>query len=773
MDPITLNLRVGRIPAAAAPVGGELSAEELDANFSNLRVAAQQLDAEKLNVDAAPAITATATPANGDEFILLRGGVPYRAPVDPLLVIGEGGSGGGDSLPVDVVAIAPGQEVAVVVNGVWRRAPIDELINAAYPAPLGLWDHWTDWRAASGNANAPGLFAGAAISSGTNTTALPTGGMAGYNDHGVFLRSSTTADGGYRYQTTSLVGMYFGGVARKFRCQFLWRTSFTGRTVRTGFLDNNTVADAVDGAYFEISGSTCSAKTANNSTRTTHATTITLSLDVAYTFDIEVNAAASEARFRVWGGTDYDTALMDVTITTNIPTTSARAFGAGIVATESSTTASDIGILYGLGMGTPAAFARVCGVYSPPVVLPSAFTAGQWAVAAAEGGIDLNITALPSAGSAAITAIRYRLDGGAPVTLAGTGTGPRSITGLTGGQAYRVQLQLVTSAGGGQWSDTRTVTPTSASGSTAPAAFTAGQWTAAATASPGEVEFNLAALPSDGGSAITALEYRVAAGAAIAFVGTGTGARVVTAGLTAGVAADLQVRAVNAIGAGAWSDTKTVTPLAGGGGGAAAYLGETYTAAAGGTAEVTLPAGVTASDTVTAIAFSALGGAPATMAAPAGWTERTGVVNPSEGRGARVFTAPGNVSTLTFSASQLAGVLVFATSAPIRNHDLIGVDYSGPGATGANRETPAVTAVADDLGVSVYLQYDDGTAGAMVDPGAPQAGWTREFFKNDLAPWISVLSRASLTAGSTGTVVHDSNGAFSGRFVFTGTFGAP
>lgn len=453
MDPITLNLRVGRTPAASEPTGGELSAEEIDANFSNLKTAAEQLDSEKLDVAALSTVGSAVTPTAGDKIVLQRGSAFYEALVDTLL-------GGGSSL-----------------------------------TPLGLWDYWTDWRAASGNANAPGAFAGAAVSSGTNTTALPTGGMAGYNDHGVFLRSSTTADGGYRYQTTSLVGMYFGGVARKFRGQFLWRTSFTGRTVRLGFHDSNTVADAVDGAYFEIVGSTCSAKTASNSTRTTDATTITLSLDVAYTFDIEVNAAATEARFRVWGGNNYDTALMDVTITTNIPSTNARTFGAGIVATESSTTASDIGILYSLGIGTPAGFARMYGVYVPL---------------------------------------------------------------------------------------------------TAPAAFTAGQWTAAATSTPGEISFDLTALPSDGGSAITSLEYRVNTGAAIAFTGTGTGVRVVTAGLTAGVAVDLQVRAVNAIGAGAWSDIKNRTPAASGGGGGSALaitdvtIGEIFGGAGG--ANLTIPA---------------------------------------------------------------------------------------------------------------------------------------------------------------------------------------
>jgi hypothetical protein len=52
---------------------------------------------------------------------------------------------------------------------------------------------------------------------------------------------------------------------------------------------------------------------------------------------------------------------MDVTITTNIPATSARAFGAGLVATEATTTASDIGVLYSLGFGTIPGFQRATG----------------------------------------------------------------------------------------------------------------------------------------------------------------------------------------------------------------------------------------------------------------------------------------------------------------------------------------------------------------------------------------------------------------------------
>lgn len=224
---------------------------------------------------------------------------------------------------------------------------------------LGVLDFWAEDVYLSTNA-AMGMFLGAAVSSGTNTTAIPSSAVDGLIPAGVFLRSSTTANGGYRYQCSSLVGDRFGGGTRKYQGVFRWLTSFTGRTVRCGFLDTNTSADAVDGAYFEVAADVVSAKTANNSTRTTNATTVTLTLGTVYTFDVEVDDLGTSARFRVYTGIN-PTPILDVTNTTNIPTTAARAFGAGIVATESSTTASDIGILYRQGIGTVAGFVKLRG----------------------------------------------------------------------------------------------------------------------------------------------------------------------------------------------------------------------------------------------------------------------------------------------------------------------------------------------------------------------------------------------------------------------------
>lgn len=229
------------------------------------------------------------------------------------------------------------------------------------PEPvLGLMDWWAETVFGNSNAAASDFFAGAAISSGTNNTAIPTGAMTGKMPFGVFLRSSTTANGGYRYQTSQAVGMYFGTQAQKFRAVITPRTSMANTMYRIGWHDSVTSADATDGVYFEVNAGTITAKTANNSTRTANATTAAMVADRRYILEIDVNAAGNSARFRVWED-DNETPILDVTNTANIPTTSARSCGAGLVATESTTTANDLCILWYMGCGTPAAYQRRTG----------------------------------------------------------------------------------------------------------------------------------------------------------------------------------------------------------------------------------------------------------------------------------------------------------------------------------------------------------------------------------------------------------------------------
>ena len=99
-------------------------------------------------------------------------------------------------------------------------------------------------------------------------------------------------------------------------------------------------------------------------------------------------------------------------------------------------------------------------------------------------------------------------------------------------------------------------------GPTAPSAFTAGMWSISNLNTGGDARITITSLPSNGGSAITALQYQKDAGAWTNLGGTGTGNYDLLDVFTDGVQASVKVRAVNAVGNGADSDTKQVTTTA-------------------------------------------------------------------------------------------------------------------------------------------------------------------------------------------------------------------
>lgn len=424
---------------------------------------------------------------------------------------------------------------------------------------LGFWDNWFEEYFASTSPTSSAMFLGAAISSGTNTTAIPSAAVFGYNPFGVFLRSSTSADGGYRYQTSSLVSHYFGTIDTKFICQFLWRTSFTGRLVRIGMFDTQTSSACVDGVWFDVVGNICTPKCMVNFV-VTNGPTLDLSLNTVYTFEIDVKASPNMAIFRVYSGMDT-TPIYTTTINTNIPTSSARALGAGIVATESSTTASDIGILYSLGFGTILGFRKAKGrSFEGP---PNAFTFAQWSIVDNETGGEavISIDEIPAINGFPITDLQYNIAGVGWTSFPDIVTGDYTISGFTDDILTNVNIIAINLLGSSTTSDTKQVTTTVAS--TVPDAFSAGQW-AVLSAGTGSATFNILALPADGGSPITDLQYRIGAGAWTSFGAATTGSYTV-GGFTDGVATDVQVRAVNAVSADPAnaSDTKSVTTGAG------------------------------------------------------------------------------------------------------------------------------------------------------------------------------------------------------------------
>lgn len=92
---------------------------------------------------------------------------------------------------------------------------------------------------------------------------------------------------------------------------------------------------------------------------------------------------------------------------------------------------------------------------------------------------------------------------------------------------------------------------------TVPAAFEVGDWSIAA--GDEEADVTISSLPDDGGDTITDIEYRVGSGDPVSSETDDTTGFTIP-GLTNDVAVSVQVRAVNSVGAGAWSDVKAVTP---------------------------------------------------------------------------------------------------------------------------------------------------------------------------------------------------------------------
>jgi hypothetical protein len=200
-------------------------------------------------------------------------------------------------------------------------------------------------------------FIGAAISAGTNNA--PTAGVVNGDHPGVVrLRSSTTPNGGYRLQA------YNGAIRLKGGEVFegvLYHNNIATTTIRMGFNDNTTSADAVDGCYFEVAiTGIARGKCANNNTRTTTTGSYTIALNTWYTYRITLNATATLATFEIFNSAGTSLFTTNNTVAANIPTAAGRETNVGIVATESTNTATDmVHVDYmGFNLGTTNALAR-------------------------------------------------------------------------------------------------------------------------------------------------------------------------------------------------------------------------------------------------------------------------------------------------------------------------------------------------------------------------------------------------------------------------------
>ena len=134
---------------------------------------------------------------------------------------------------------------------------------------------------------------------------------------------------------------------------------------------------------------------------------------------------------------------------------------------------------------------------------------------------------------------------------------PETLTGLAASTLVFVQTRAVNGIGPGPWSLSNAAFTSAAPA--APDAFAAEDWSLADAGNGGGLTINVLGLPGDGGSPITGLEYQVNGGGWIPLGGAGVGIyQIFVLGLSGPV--DIAIRAVNALGGGGASDTKSATP---------------------------------------------------------------------------------------------------------------------------------------------------------------------------------------------------------------------
>lgn len=190
-------------------------------------------------------------------------------------------------------------------------------------------------------------------------------------------------------------------------------------------------------------------------------------------------------------------------------------------------------------------------------IAPRQFAPADWDTTQGPlpGQIIIDILALPNNGGSPITALQYNLGAGW-IALAGTGTGPRTVTAPDAGTEYAPVVRAVNAVGSGNPSTPKPVT-SAPPAATAPMAFAAEQWDVATGPDAAQITIAILELPADGGSPITALQY------------SNGGAWTNLPGLTVGdyvldmpAAATeypIQLRSQNAVDFSDPSDTKTVT----------------------------------------------------------------------------------------------------------------------------------------------------------------------------------------------------------------------
>lgn len=189
------------------------------------------------------------------------------------------------------------------------------------------------------------------IASATQATA-----DGGTNHPGAWrCTSSTTTNSGCairtRFNNTSFLGGEFTNIV-------FYIDTLALTTIRLGYHDSVTSADAVDGGYIEIPATgDAVCKTASNSVRTTSGTIATLAQTTWYHALIYTDANATALTCELYS--EAGALLGSQTNTTNIPSSSGvRVFGNGAIATNSGVAAIPLLIVDFLDIGWTRSLVR-------------------------------------------------------------------------------------------------------------------------------------------------------------------------------------------------------------------------------------------------------------------------------------------------------------------------------------------------------------------------------------------------------------------------------
>jgi len=180
--------------------------------------------------------------------------------------------------------------------------------------------------------------------------ALNSGGIgatAGNPNHpGVrYVQSSTTPNSGGSVLISALALLLAGKESTDL---IVYPRTLAGATIRFGYLDTTTSADAVDGAYIEMAqvggvDGTIVGKTASNSTRSTTGTSSLLVTNTWYRLRVTLDPTAARVDFYLYSAAGA--LLWTDNLTTNIPTAAGRETGHGVILTNAGTSILDIAYL--------------------------------------------------------------------------------------------------------------------------------------------------------------------------------------------------------------------------------------------------------------------------------------------------------------------------------------------------------------------------------------------------------------------------------------------